>query len=93
MTETAKTSDNTLTRIKQRLSLRVVLAIIIAVLAVILIAQNTHDVQFHLFFWHINRPMWLMLLIFLAGGFVVGSIYPWFNRRRKSPHDTAPSKN
>ena len=93
MTEVAKTSENTFDRIKQRLSLRVVLAIIVAVLAVILIAQNTHDVQFHLFFWHINRPMWLMLLIFLAAGFVVGSIYPWFNRRGKSSPDSASSKN
>ena len=93
MAEVTKTSDNTLSRIRQRLSLRVVLAIIIAVLAVILIAQNTHDVQFHLFFWHINRPMWLMLLIFFGGGFVVGSIYPWFNRRRKSSPDPASSNH
>ena len=92
MSEVKTSPDGTFDRIKQRLSARVIVAIIIGVLAVILIAQNTHDVQFHLFFWHINRPMWLMLLIFLAGGFVIGSIYPWFNRRRSS-RDSASSKN
>lgn len=90
MSEVKKSPDSTFDRIKQRLSARVIVAIVIAVLAVILIAQNTHDVQFHLFFWHINRPMWLMLLIFLAAGFVVGSIYPWFHRRQK-PTSRPPS--
>jgi uncharacterized integral membrane protein len=93
MSEVKKSPDSTFDRIKQRLSARVIVAIVIVVLAVILIAQNTHDVQFHLFFWHINRPMWLMWLIFLAAGFVIGSIYPWFNRRRKSSPDSASSKN
>ena len=63
-----------------------IVAIIIAILAVILISENTQRTQFHLFFWHIDRPAWVMFLILFAAGFVVGSIYPWFHRRQKRRH-------
>jgi len=93
MAEVQKTSDSTFNRMKQRLSPRVIVAIIIAVLAVILITQNTHDAQVHLFFWHIDRPLWLMLLLLFAAGFIVGSIYPWFHRRQKRTPGSPPSTN
>jgi uncharacterized integral membrane protein len=76
--------SSTLTRIKDRLTARTVVAIVIAVLALVLLFQNTRDVQVHLFFWHLNRPLWLMLLILFAAGFVVGSFFPWFHRRPKA---------
>ena len=91
MAEVRKSPETIFDRIKERLTPRVVVAIIIGVLAVILIAQNRRDAQFDLFFWHINRPTWLMLLIIFAAGFVVGSIYPWFHRRQKPTTDSTPS--
>lgn len=81
--------SSTLTRIRARLTVRTVVAIVIAILAVILLFQNTHDVQVHFFFWHINRPLWLMLLILFAAGFVVGSFFPWFHRRPKASDTSA----
>jgi uncharacterized integral membrane protein len=90
MGEVKNRPTTTLDGIRARLTPRVVIAIIIAVVAIILIAQNTHDTQLHLFFWHINRPMWLMLLILLAAGFIVGSIFPWFHRRQKSKAELPP---
>jgi uncharacterized integral membrane protein len=72
-----------LSRIKQ-LSPRAIAAIIIGVIALIFIFQNTRDARVDVLFWHSNRALWLWLLIVFAGGFIVGSIYPWFHRRRKS---------
>jgi len=93
MAEVKKSPESTFDRIKQRLSPRVIVAIIIAVLAVILISENTQRTQFHLFFWHMDRPAWLMFLILFAAGFIVGSIYPWFHRRQRTTPDSSPNKN
>jgi uncharacterized integral membrane protein len=74
--------SKTISRIKH-LSPRTIVAIVIGVVALIFIFQNTGDAQIHILFWHSNRPLWLWLLLLFAGGFVAGSIFPWFHRRQK----------
>jgi uncharacterized integral membrane protein len=74
------------------LTSRMIIGGVIAVLALILILQNTHDVQIHIFFWHANRPLWLWLLILFVAGFIVGSQFPWANLlSRRHKKDNAPS--
>ena len=73
-----------------RASGRVIIGAVIAALAFILICQNTHDVQVHVLFWHADRPLWLWFLLLFAGGFVVGSLFPWGRlARRRQPKENA----
>jgi uncharacterized integral membrane protein len=58
---------------------------IIGLLALILILQNTQDVQVHVLFWHADRPLWLWFFLLFAGGFVVGALFPW-SRLGGHPH-------
>jgi uncharacterized integral membrane protein len=83
--------NKTVNRLKQ-LSTRTIVTIVIAVVALIFIFQNTQDSQVHLLFWDIHRPLWLWLLLVFAAGFLVGSMFPWFNRRRKPASSTDTSK-
>ena len=74
-----------------QLSWRMIVGGVIAVLALILILQNTHDVQIHVFFWHADRPLWLWLLLLFVAGFIVGSLFPWANLlTRRHPKGNAP---
>jgi uncharacterized integral membrane protein len=71
---------------------RVIIGGVIAVLALVLIFQNTGDVQVHVLFWHSDHPLWIWLLVLFAAGFVVGSLFPWTwmqNRRHKKEHQPA----
>jgi uncharacterized integral membrane protein len=67
---------------------------VIAVLALILILQNTQDVQIRVFFfWHAERPLWLWLLLLFVAGFIVGSLFPWANPlARRHPKGNAPGQ-
>jgi uncharacterized integral membrane protein len=76
-----------------QLSWRMIVGGVIAVLALILILQNTHDVQIHVFFWHADRPLWLWLLLLFVAGFIVGSLFPWANLlARRHPKGNAPGQ-
>ena len=72
------------------LSGRTILIIVLSVLALIFIFQNTRDTQIHVLFWDSDRALWLWLLILFVGGFVVGSLFPWFRRRKKSAPASPP---
>lgn len=56
------------------------LALVLVVLAVIFIFQNTATTRIQLAWTHVNAPLWLILLIVLAIGWIVG----WLLGRRKS---------
>jgi uncharacterized integral membrane protein len=71
---------------------RIIIGAVIAILALVLIFQNTHNVQVHVLFWHIDKPLWILLVLIFAAGFVVGSLFPWTwlqaRRHRKEPAQT-----
>jgi uncharacterized integral membrane protein len=73
-----------------KLTPKMVVVIVLAVLALIFVFQNTGKKRVSLLFWHINAPMWFWLLALLAAGFVVGSMFPWFRRRKAAKE---PEKN
>lgn len=61
---------------------KTITAIVIAILAVVFVFLNTRSAKVQMFFWDINAPGWLWMLILFVGGVVVGSLFPWFRRRR-----------
>ncbi|ACB84253.1 lipopolysaccharide assembly protein LapA domain-containing protein [Natranaerobius thermophilus] len=46
--------------------------LVIAIIFLILLFQNTHQVELQLLFWKIDGPLILLILLSLAGGFVIG---------------------
>jgi uncharacterized integral membrane protein len=57
---------------------------VIAILIIILILQNTsEDWRFHLYFWWVSLPAWLMLVVLLVGGFLVGMLVSTLLARRR----------
>jgi uncharacterized integral membrane protein len=57
---------------------------VIAIVIIILILQNTsEDWRFHIFFWWVSLPAWLMLVALLAIGVLVGLLASALLRRRR----------
>lgn len=56
---------------------------VIAVLLLVFVFQNTAKVSFSFLFFDFTWPMWLMLLITLLIGFVVGFLTSAMLRRRR----------
>lgn len=73
-----------------RPSPRLTAGIAVAALALAFILQNTGSIRVHLLFVHIDNPAWVWLLVLFAAGFVVGSVFPWFRRRKRETTEEAP---
>jgi uncharacterized integral membrane protein len=72
---------------------RIIIGGVIAILALVLLLQNTADVQVHVLFWHSDHPLWLWFLVLFAGGFVVGSLFPWtWMQNRRHHKESAPAE-
>ena len=54
------------------------LPIVLLILAIIFIATNTNSYDFTIGWIHVNAPMWLMTVILVLVGFIIG----WFVGRR-----------
>jgi uncharacterized integral membrane protein len=83
--------DVTVSGHRFKLSKRLIIGGIIAVLALILILQNTQDVQVHVLFWHADRPLWLWFFLLFAGGFIVGTLFPWARLRERGQPAKTPT--
>ncbi|MFE3002213.1 hypothetical protein ACFXG4_45510 [Nocardia sp. NPDC059246] len=66
MTEPAKPS------LLSKISMKQWIAIVLTVLAVMFIAENRHRVDIEFLLMTIRSPMWLVLLVTFAIGWVVG---------------------
>lgn len=73
------------------LSPRMIAGIIIGVVALVFVFQNTGRTHIHFLVADAENPVWLWLLILFIAGFVVGSLFPWFHRRRKRDPDSSSS--
>ena len=62
---------------------RLYLGIVAVVVAVVVILQNQDDAPFHVLFWTVTLPTWVMLLIALALGVVVGWLLHYRRSSRK----------
>jgi len=60
----------------------IVIAAVIAVI-VVFVFQNLEPVKVEFLVFSFTFPLWLVALIFLALGVVLGWIWRWISRRRK----------
>ena len=63
-------------------SVKMVVALLLVVLALMFVFQNTGSKNVHFLFWSTSMPAWVWLLAVFVAGVVVGSVFPWFRRRR-----------
>ena len=75
-----------------RPSVRVVIWVVLIVLALIFIAQNSGEAAVDVLFWDFTAPGWFWLLALFLGGVVVGSIAPWFRRKKKKRSRHRPER-
>lgn len=61
---------------------RLIGGVVLAVLAVIFVLQNTARGRVSFLFWHITAPSWTWLIVIFVVGVIVGSMFPWFRRRK-----------
>ncbi len=69
-------------RLVDRLTPRMIGVGALALLSLIFVFQNTAKGKVRVFFWSIEAPAWLWLITLFGIGVVVGSLFPWFRRRR-----------
>ncbi|GAA1405985.1 hypothetical protein AUR04nite_16790 [Glutamicibacter uratoxydans] len=60
-----------------------VLAIILAIIALVFIFSNTQMATLNLIGIKITMPGWLWFFGLLVVGFVIGSMTPWFQSKKK----------
>ena len=65
------------------ISPKLIIGVVIGVVALIFVLQNTRSGRINLLFWHVTAPAWLWLIILFGAGVVVGSLFPWFRRKKK----------
>jgi len=69
---------------RRRVSAKLVLVGVLVVLALILIVQNTGSSDLNVLFWTVSAPKWIMLVVVLAAGVVIGSAFPWLRPKKKT---------
>jgi uncharacterized integral membrane protein len=63
---------------------RLIVPAVVAVFVLILILQNrTEHWRFHFFFWWLSLRAWLMVVLLLALGFLIGMAISAYLRRRR----------
>ncbi|MFV0309921.1 MAG: lipopolysaccharide assembly protein LapA domain-containing protein, partial [Desertimonas sp.] len=60
----------------------IIVAGVITILALIFVLQNTGSARVNLLWADIDMPAWLWMALLFLGGMIVGSIFPWFRRRK-----------
>ena len=65
-----------------RLNGRAVTAIILAALALAFIFSNLGDATLRFLFLQFTMPAWIWFLVVLVAGVVIGSLFPWFRKKR-----------
>jgi uncharacterized integral membrane protein len=68
--------------IRRWLSPKVIIGLVIVAVAMTFVFQNTESGRIHFLLWDLELPAWLWLLILFLAGLAVGSLLPWFRRRR-----------
>ncbi|HEX9258347.1 MAG TPA: LapA family protein [Acidimicrobiales bacterium] len=58
-------------------------AAILTLVALIFVFQNTHKAKFEFLFWDLEWATWLILLVTLAVGFLIG----WFGHIKRARRD------
>lgn len=65
-------------------SMRLVVTVVLAALAIVFVFQNSTSGRIRFLFWDFSMPAWIWLLVVLAVGVVIGSLFPWFRPKKDS---------
>jgi uncharacterized integral membrane protein len=65
------------------LSGRLIIVAIIVAAVLLVVFQNTGDVTVNFLTFDFTMPIWLLLVIFLVLGVILGQIFEFFRRRRR----------
>lgn len=72
---------------KSRAPVGLIIAGVILVAVTIFIAQNTEDIEIQYLTLTGSLPLWILLVIFMILGFLLGQSILWLRRRRKRRRD------
>ena len=70
-------------RFNDKIGFGMIVSAVILVALVIFVIQNLDEVEVEFLFVSFAFPLWLVAVIFLALGVVLGWIWRWMSRRRK----------
>lgn len=68
---------------KKWLTGKMILVLVILVLALIFIFSNLGSATLYFLGFKFIAPGWIWFLALLAAGVVIGSIFPWFRKKKK----------
>ena len=66
-----------------KIGMGMIVSAVILVSLVVFVVQNLNPVKVQFLFLSFTFPLWLVAVIFLALGVVLGWIWRWMSRRRK----------
>ncbi|NYE93891.1 putative integral membrane protein [Psychromicrobium silvestre] len=61
----------------------VISAVVLTALALIFVFTNLGTARVQLLFWTVNSPLWVVILVALVVGVIIGSLFPWLKSRKK----------
>lgn len=64
------------------LTMKLVTVVVLIVIALVFVFTNQSVVQVQLLFWSVNSPLWVLILIVLVVGILIGSLVPWLRSRK-----------
>lgn len=59
---------------RRRITARYVVALVVAVLALVFVLQNRGPVNVYLFTLTLSAPLWLLLVVMIAVGLIIGLV-------------------
>lgn len=68
---------------KKKFPVKLIFAGVILILALLFVFSNTGEATLHFFGFRFIAPGWIWFLAVLAVGVVIGSIFPWFRKKKK----------
>lgn len=70
-------------KFNDKIGFGMIVSAVILVALVIFVIQNLDEVEVEFLFLSVSFPLWLVAVIFLVLGVVLGWVWRWMSRRRK----------
>lgn len=67
---------------KKWFSARIIIVIVVLVLALIFIFSNQNSATLRFLGFRFEAPGWIWFCVLLAAGVVIGSVFPWFRKKK-----------
>jgi uncharacterized integral membrane protein len=76
-------SESTNNQEKKGGTTRLIIAIIILALTLVFVFSNMGSATLHFLGFRFVAPGWIWFFAVLAAGVVIGSLFPWFRKKKK----------